>query len=594
MMNSEFQEQIGALTVSLSIIRTKKMCPSITLGDRYPSWDGDVRIYPNDENTKDTLIGRVPVQVKGRISSDRSQKMTYNVEVADLRNFLNDGGAIYFVVHMDNNGEKTKIYFKQFLPFSLRNILDDLPPDQKTKSIQFKEFPNNHPEKEYIFRNFLKHKDKQASITKKKPLTEEELKEKGLFNGCVFGFIVPKSCSEDPFKYAFKNENFLYATTPLSDVPLKCVDNIKKMAFHYENAPVCIGNKVYFNCYDSVRYIDHTDICLGKNIVLSGKQNSAELNFEAFETGTYKEQINDCEFLLDFFSHNELNLGGDIKKFEKHEVEKKSIDIVKRKLKELYKLREALKTLGLKEKFDINLDEMNHDDSIQLYFLVKGLIDKKPIAIEFGNEPVLFISFDIGKFNILTSYYRDEKDQTFIKDLWSDIVPLDIVIDGQLYRCSPFTFLREQNFVKCCNLDYQKIVKDIKSYSLFDDYVCHIIHLILEMLSAYDKQQDKNVELLEAALSLGEYLYKNEQNNINLLNYCQVLTRKGELSTMEKKKLSELMGSPSSTFMEKLGAAILLEDFEQAEKYYQQLSETERKDFDGFPINNLWEKETND
>ena len=66
-MNSEFQEQIGASTVTLSLIKTKRLIPTITLGDRNPSWDGDVRIYPNDENTKDTLIGKVDVQVKGKI-----------------------------------------------------------------------------------------------------------------------------------------------------------------------------------------------------------------------------------------------------------------------------------------------------------------------------------------------------------------------------------------------------------------------------------------------------------------------------------------------------------------------------------------------
>ena len=140
-MNSEFQEQIGASTVTLSLIKTKRLIPTITLGDRNPSWDGDVRIYPNDENTKDTLIGKVDVQVKGKICFERTPSIIYTTEIADLRNFLNGGGAIYFIVYMDETGENTKIYFKEFLPYNLLKILKECPSNQKTKNIEYSEFP---------------------------------------------------------------------------------------------------------------------------------------------------------------------------------------------------------------------------------------------------------------------------------------------------------------------------------------------------------------------------------------------------------------------------------------------------------------------
>lgn len=43
----------------------------------------------------------------------------------------------------------------------------------------------------------------------------------------------------------------------------------------------------------------------------------------------------------------------------------------------------------------------------------------------------------------------------------------------------------------------------------------------------------------------------------------------------------------NSNLGEKVGAAILLEDFEQAEMLFQQLSADEQKEFDSYPIAKL-------
>ena len=74
--------------------------------DKEPSWDGNIYVYSTPTNThnKKDLVGRVPVQVKGHIScGDFPDEVSYSVDTSDLRNYLHDGGIIYFVVYLNTN-----------------------------------------------------------------------------------------------------------------------------------------------------------------------------------------------------------------------------------------------------------------------------------------------------------------------------------------------------------------------------------------------------------------------------------------------------------------------------------------------------------
>lgn len=50
-----------------ALIRTELIVPAIPdTDDKVPSWDGEVRLYSSHESfQKDTILDRVPVQVKG-------------------------------------------------------------------------------------------------------------------------------------------------------------------------------------------------------------------------------------------------------------------------------------------------------------------------------------------------------------------------------------------------------------------------------------------------------------------------------------------------------------------------------------------------
>lgn len=595
-MNSNKKEKKAIRIVEDSIESTGRLSAELTKNDKTPSWDGSIFVYSNSSNKVEEIVGCVPTQVKWRTITKLAETISIPVKIADLRNYYNNYGAIFFIIANERMADRWQIYYSEQLPFIIEKEIDVRNGKLKgTKSLKFIKFPHDNDEKEYIFYNFLKHSRKQALILAHKNITLDEIKAKGQLIGYSMGFTVPDGTVSDPYKFLFSHQNFLYARTPLVEIPVDVIPRIEKLTFHNREIPISINNRIYYNQCEVNRYEDREEICFGNGITFVFNGKGEFRSFKIIPSGTYQEITNCCDFIVALMKYKKIKFGDDILQgFDPLKLDHGTIEDIKKCRYFYYKLGKVIDDLRLRDKFDVQIDSLSSQDHSRLYYLVSGLLDKIPVPISFDKRPAVFVTFKIDKLNILTSFYTGNDGNFYIKNFYTDVVSMEQVGDNGIYSCSPFVFLNENQIFSCCNLDYNFIVKDIKKYDLNDDYANQICGLVLQMLLAYDKQQDKNMELLEAALSLEEYLYKNVQDNISLLNYCQVLKRKQELSETEKRKLSELMAYSSTLVMEKLAAAVLLEDFEQAEKYYQQLSGTERKDFDGLPINNLWKKEKND
>lgn len=144
MMDTNTLETKSIIAVKDSILQTGYIDSGyISERDKQPSWDGSLYIYKDFKRNKNNLIGRLPVQVKGHESDDLSKsEISYSVNISDLKNFLNDGGAIYFVVYIKED-LSSKIYYTTLPPAKLQYILT-IAKEQATKSIKFKEFPTEN------------------------------------------------------------------------------------------------------------------------------------------------------------------------------------------------------------------------------------------------------------------------------------------------------------------------------------------------------------------------------------------------------------------------------------------------------------------
>jgi hypothetical protein len=113
------------------------LAPNIPVNDKGISYDGDISVFSSKEETTDTYLGKVPVQVKGQeVKKFSAQVKTYSVKMADLHNYFLENGVVYFVVEINSVGE-TKIFYRTLLSLDLSSIIS-LHKKQKSKSLTFR------------------------------------------------------------------------------------------------------------------------------------------------------------------------------------------------------------------------------------------------------------------------------------------------------------------------------------------------------------------------------------------------------------------------------------------------------------------------
>ena len=115
---------------------------------------------------------------------------------------------------------------------------------------------------------------------------------------------------------------------------------------------------------------------------------------------------------------------------------------------------------------------------------------------------------------------------------------------------------------------------------------------VLAMISAADTLEnsapEKSIKLLEEGLKLDEWLIANDvsQNRI-LLHKCnkmQILKRKRELSDAEREILSELLDLDNATVSIKAGIYLLLDNIEEFNRCYANMTKDEQLSFSKYPI----------
>ena len=118
--------------------------------------------------------------------------------------------------------------------------------------------------------------------------------------------------------------------------------------------------------------------------------------------------------------------------------------------------------------------------------------------------------------------------------------------------------------------------------------------MLLKLLLAYDKSEDKRKDILDAAYGFAEWLY-----NINIceetlelssrkLNFYQVLKRQGSLAKEQKEELFNIADNQQQNKMIRVGAYLLLDNQLAAERLFDELDTDVKQEFQMFPIFRFW------
>lgn len=249
-MDAKMIETMSTSTIKGTLVATGYLDPYISDNDKEPSWDGTVHVYKGKSKKKDRHIGRVAVQVKGKFTKDLSkEQISYSASVSDLKNYLNDGGVIFFVVYITDLDNQI-IYYTELTPIKLRSILKNCL-EQSEKTIKLKQFSKDKDEQVCIFQNFLENSHKQYSFSNAKLFSLEELKEQGNLESCGFYLIHP---NKKPIEKALLGKELpLYAKIKSFPIPQPLEDTFKSThQINKFSCKVSVNNKVYYDSYNII------------------------------------------------------------------------------------------------------------------------------------------------------------------------------------------------------------------------------------------------------------------------------------------------------------------------------------------------------
>lgn len=574
-MNSDKVEQSSITKLRDCIDRCCHLKHDIKDNDKTPSWDGEIQAYNSTEFSISTIIGITRIQVKGKhiktSSNLKKSEITFPVKTDDLRNFLSDGGIIYFVIYIYDFDMYT-IYYNALLPLDITNWLK-IAQTQKTISIPFTELQiTDNIEVERIFLNFLNDRKKQFSTVTTIPDNDaEKAMMYSSFKEFSFGVVATK----DPFNYILNHPIYIYGNLQYAQIPLQRIQ-AEEILCSVEMS-VIINDKIHYSLVTIKKKKNDELLCFGGCFEIS----TATKKIKFQEHGDIESRLKALEFIKDLKKYKNLKVGNSSFVFKSFNLN--NSDNIEQHYKNLIELNLALKYFGVTHA--INLDSMDELSEKNLKTLVAAFRNNGIVTFEtpINDRMGCFEIYNLRVFINITPL--ENLSYELQSAFFSPIKNCELHLDDEVVPCSIFCILNQHDFETISNFDYDILINNLTSYPPNKIYIDKLVWLLLEMLRAF--KTTKDAKLLNACEKLSKHLKdKNENNNIHTLNYLQCIMRKRSLTEEEKKDLYSIRSTSTEASIQ-LAVAILLENHQDTSFYFSQLSEGQKAEFLNYPIATL-------
>lgn len=593
-MNSIQIETFAVNAVKDSILMSDYLTPFINDNDKEPSWDGAVYIYKDKDCTKNNLKGRLPVQVKGKECNDLTKdEISYAMSVVDLNNYLNDGGAILFVVYIGNGGLCKKIYYIELPPIKLRVELETAN-GQKTKTLKLKEFPIDSNKKASIFLNCYENCRRQASFSSATLLTLDELQEQGVLEGIT----VPISTigTEDPNIALLNSEVYVYANIRGSSIP-QPLEMIPMDMYTQETEPaiISIGDKQFYSSLKRIRNAKQIKCIFGESFSITFVGNNVPCKIKYKSSDNVRVIAKDLEFIITYIEEGYFSLNGNRTKFDYDNANLSNFNIEEQK-KNLQTAKDVVYLLDMFGcKKDINITDLSKSDWVNLDRLIRGLIYKEPIALKFENYSPVQI-FNVGKlrFAICLTPNEQKANTFYLSDFFKTEMPACIELrTGETISISQYFILKKDDLNNLDNIRLEVLLPSFQKIQPHFESISRANWFFLELLSAYD--ESKNQQLLETAKEFSIWLYDFSGEELSYavkeLNRLQVIKRMRNFTIQEVRTVYSIIEDRTVTDFIRAGAYLLLDQQQLAEIHFERLDDTIKEKFKTYPIYHFWKLE---
>lgn len=573
-MNSN-KIETGAINCLEAILwRCSHIDSNISKNDKGLSWDGFIYLYSDKNHKKENLVCKCEIQVKGK--EKLGERRSYSVSIADLINYQNNGGVLFFVVDIETN----IVFYSELLPIKIGNILQNKTKRPKSVSVKLDEFPTNPIAIELLIKRFCEHSDIQrASKGKIIDFNEKTIELNGA--SCFKGEL--NLIKEKNSIYLSDKSIYLYKQNEDGSIlPLNLV-NIEKIK-KTQNLDVYIEDKLWKN--------------ISVQSVLTQKKEQPYLLINNNIYIYYNEIVNEP---IKFILHGKLsnlkesselmyfiNQGYEIKlgdwgEFKLCPTKQQRIDFngFYKELMAVIKVLEYFKADNI-----VSYDQLSEDDINELLWMSERIGDLKKISKK-GIDIAHLDFHQFSSFQAIVLIIKDSKQDTWILDPFNLDLDLGIRTDADSSLTYPFfVLLGEKELELYSNFNYESMLEYITTYTFKIGCSEEIVAFILRALLVVD--QTKNERLLNVVTYLAKRLYEFEKTIINLINYLQCIRREREITQEEADSLLNLFEENNDrSLMFECAIALILKDKYKYYRCYKKLDSKEKEDFDSYPIKYL-------
>lgn len=591
MMNSNRIESLAVNAVGDYFTKIERINPTIPVGDKEPSWDGFLYLYSDDSMKKDSLIGRIPIQVKGK-QGEFVESLSYPINTSDLRNYMREGGCVYFVV-LINDKQERKIFHRMLIPVELQNILKGKE-QQKSINVKMKPLEGSDDDVYHSLVDFYRDMKKQTGS----PIKTLSLKELVDGNYDTFRFSLSGfDASKESLESFITRKAICLYVKPMdanaSDIPIQEGRCFLKLIQDVKQA-VSVNGRVFYNSFEKT--IDKNKVILGIGHCLKvafDSQNpivmSVNIKLEATEL---KAMVQDIRFVLAAIGNKSFNIGDFQVDIPSDDESQKLYGLLKGEYARLQRVEILLERLHVIKGLD--LSTMQKVDWETMNILMAGILDEKELALNVKESRLHNIK--VGNLMFLLIVCQQKSGKFRIFDYFTPPSALKL-ISPEGYEASKYAVLGVDGYVRYDNIDFSNILPSISALKAKHEYVLdYARYEVFNMLKACGKLDDdskKRTILLNMSSDIIDWMIEETKDADEKLAYeCYAYLVKFLKNSLAEEDIATLNGilySDKGDDSLKANVALLLKNISAFDVFYSKMTKEEIEDFKKSPFCEIME-----
>jgi hypothetical protein len=586
-------EQIAVDEVSRSFTRIECIDLEVASKDRTAFTDGHMDLY-RAKVKKDEFLGRVPVQVKGKVWRQKhfGDTATFNLSLKDARGYLELRGVLLFVVKLRRKTDEAQVYARMLTPMFLRKFVLEAG-SQKTQVVKLPKLPSGE-EEVIALANFSVKASGEAEPIAFDPVLFKRGATLTIYSPRMIDFSRPVELGYGDLDAI--DHSLIVRTNDGMTATLDGVFQIYPSDYieHALEFPVSAGEVVFAEprgrkLNDNTLHISLSDV-LSLTLTRSGDQLSGKVNLT--EGGSFSGYLDGVNFFLEAYDEKTFRIGEMDAPFEIGQVE--DLERLRARRRQLTRFREVFEVLEVCES-QILMEQLDERSRGNLETIYRGLIGKEriPAAEEKSGRVELSMC---GRTVELMCYYDERENEWELIDLFALQSQLQVgttvtAEDGteSHYLITPYDFLNEASFEEILNLHVYNILPAYRALPESPILEGNATGTVLKLIASADNSLSRAPVLLGVATELNAWLRERDPENvIHRINEWQIIARSSELTSAQKSAIYEMSqeGSVSGYSRAVLGyaCAILLEDAAGLQYWAQRLTDGEKSMLWEWPI----------